>query len=52
MSDKDGWDIVTAVIVPLAESLESAYKAAYPAGEVSSATLDCVFRSKLSSHSV
>ena len=32
MSDDGGWDIVTAVIVPLAERLEAASKAAYPAG--------------------
>ena len=39
MSD-DKTDIVTVVIEPLAERLEAASKAAYPAGEVSSATLD------------
>ena len=40
MSDDGGWDIVTAVIVPLAERLEAASKAAYPAGTVTSVTLD------------
>lgn len=36
----DGTDIVTVVLEPLAERLEAASKAAYPAGKVSSATLD------------
>jgi hypothetical protein len=40
MSDRGTWDIVTAVILPLAESFEAASKAAYPAGSVSSFTLD------------
>ena len=40
MSDDRAWDIVTAVIEPLAERLEAASKAAYPAGKVSSVTLD------------
>jgi hypothetical protein len=40
MSNDRAWDIVTSVIEPLAERLEAASKAAYPAGKVSSVTLD------------
>ncbi len=47
MSDDGGWDVVTAVIVPLAERLEAASKAAYPAGTVTSVTLDVDFKSLL-----
>jgi len=47
MSNKEPWDIVTEVILPLAKRLEAASKAAYPAGQVSSLTLD---RDLMSSH--
>jgi hypothetical protein len=40
----DRTDVVTVVIKPLAERLEAASKAAYPAGVVSSATLDIALR--------
>ena len=40
----DRSDIVTVVIEPLAERLEAASRAAYPAGEVSSTTLDIALR--------
>jgi hypothetical protein len=40
----DRTDIVTVVIEPLAERLEAASKATYPAGEVSFATLDIALR--------
>ena len=40
MSDEGKWDPVKALIVPLAERLEAASKAACPAGSVHSVTLD------------